>query len=365
MNVQGIDIERLTVSVYQVPTERPRSDATRKWDHTTIVVVEAHAGGTVGLGYTYADSAAALFIRDVLGDVVAGRDALAVAAAHAAMQQAIREAGRPGIAESALSAVDVALWDLKAHLLEVPLVLLLGAHRKSVPVYGSGGFTSESIPQLREQLQQWVAKGIRRVKMKVGRLPEDDRARVAAARDTVGLGVELYVDANGGYTRKEALKRADEFAALDVTWFEEPVSSDDLDGLRLIRDRAPAGVEIAAGEYGYDRFYFRRMLAAGAVDVLQVDARRCGGVTGFCEAASLARAFGIPVSSHTAPALHAHVCCAVPGVRHVEYFSEHVRVEGMLFDGVPSAVNGMLTPDLSAPGLGLALRRADAQRHAV
>jgi len=150
-----------------------------------------------------------------------------------------------------------------------------------------------------------------------------------------------------------------------VTWFEEPVSSDDLEGLRLLRDRAPDGMDIAAGEYGYDSTYFRRMLEAGAVDVLQADATRAAGITGFLEAAELANAFHVPLSAHTAPSIHSHVCCAVPVARHAEYFHDHVLIEQMLFDGVLQPIEGVLYPDPSRPGLGLELKRSDAVKYAA
>ena len=177
--------------------------------------------------------------------------------------------------------------------------------------------------------------------------------------------MELYLDANGAYTRKQALRQAESFADFDVRWFEEPVSSDDLQGLRLVRDRAPALMDIAAGEYGYDMFYFRRMLAAGAVDVQQADITRCGGVTGFLQVAALCEAHNLPLSGHTAPALHAHVACAVPGLRILEYFHDHVRIERMLFDGVPQVLNGELHPDLSRPGIGLEFKHADGKKFAA
>jgi L-alanine-DL-glutamate epimerase-like enolase superfamily enzyme len=254
---------------------------------------------------------------------------------------------------------------LKARLLGLPLVRLLGAVRESVPVYGSGGFTSYSVGQLREQLGGWVAEGISRVKMKTGRDPGADLERVRAAREAIGPAAELFVDANGALTRKQALAFAEAFAELGVTWFEEPVSSDDLDGLRLLRDRAPAGMAIAAGEYGYDLFYFRRMLEAGAVDVLQADATRCGGITDFLRVGALCEAAPVPLSAHTAPSLHAHPCCALTPAVHVEYFHDHARIERMLFDGALQPVRGELHPDLSRPGLGLELKRTDAERFAV
>ena len=265
----------------------------------------------------------------------------------------------------AISAVDIALWDLKARLLNVPLLTLLGAARKSVPIYGSGGFTSYSEKQLLDQLTGWVKQGITRVKMKVGRDAKADVGRVAAARAAIGPKAELFVDANGAYSRKQALAQAEKFAERNVTWFEEPVSSDDLAGLRLLRNRVPAGMEVAAGEYGYEAGYFRRMLATGAVDVLQADATRCGGITGFLQAAALCEAHHIPLSAHTAPSIHTHLGCAAIPLRHLEYFHDHVRIENMFFDGVRSPVNGDLSPDLSRPGMGIELKHADVQRFAA
>jgi L-alanine-DL-glutamate epimerase-like enolase superfamily enzyme len=290
---------------------------------------------------------------------------MAIAANWNAMVSRTRNLGRPGVVSMAISAVDAALWDLKARLLDLPLVNLLGSVRESVPIYGSGGFTSYSIEQLQNQLGGWVERGIPRVKMKVGRDASADLGRVPAVRRAIGPDTELFVDANGAYSRKQALAQAEKFAELNVQWFEEPVSSDDLAGLRLLRDRAPAVMEIAAGEYGYDLGYFRRMLASGAVDVLQADATRCGGITGFLQVAALCEAFHVPLSAHTAPALHMHVCCSATAVRHLEYFHDHVRIEQMFFDGIVPPVNGELRPDLSRPGMGIELKHSDAERFAA
>jgi L-alanine-DL-glutamate epimerase-like enolase superfamily enzyme len=262
--------------------------------------------------------------------------------------------------------VDTALWDLKARLLGTPLVTLLGACREAVPVYGSGGFTSYGLDRLQEQLAGWVAGGVPRVKMKVGTTPEQDVERVRAARQAIGGAAELYVDANGAYGRKQALEMAEQFREQGaVSWFEEPVSSDDLAGLRLLRDRVPAGMEVAAGEYGYRLVYFRRMLDAGAVDVLQADVTRCAGISELLRVAGLARAHQVPLSSHTAPGLHLHVMCALPGARHMEFFHDHVRFEERLFEGVRRPEGGSLQPDLGRPGHGLALREREAARYAI
>jgi L-alanine-DL-glutamate epimerase-like enolase superfamily enzyme len=355
----------LDVFAYTIPTDSPEADGTYAWDKTTLVLVEAAAGGKRGLGYSYADLPTAKLIEDSLADVIQGRDAFAVPAAWDAMVHAIRNLGRPGICSMAIAAVDVALWDLKARLLDLPLVTLLGAAHDIVPIYGSGGFTSYSDGQLRDQLSGWVEQGIPRVKMKIGTHPDTDLDRVRIARNAIGPQTQLFVDANGAYSRKQALAFAEMFTELGVVWFEEPVSADDLEGLRLMRDRAPAGMDIAAGEYGYDLWYFRRMLEAGAVDVLQADATRCAGITGFLKVGALCEARGLQLSAHCAPSLHVHPCCATVPLRHLEYFHDHVRIEHMLFDGALTPVDGGLRPDLSRPGIGLEFKRADAARYAA
>jgi L-alanine-DL-glutamate epimerase-like enolase superfamily enzyme len=358
-------IDGLDVGAYRIPTDGPESDGTLEWDATTIVVVEARSGGRTGLGYTYTHEAAAGLIKDPLAGVVEGGDAMAVGAAWTRMVRSIRNYGRPGIASTAISAVDIALWDLKARLVDLPLATLLDQVHQTVPIYGSGGFTSYTTSALQSQMGSWVGMGIPRVKMKVGRDPGRDVQRVMAAREAIGPDAELFVDANGAYSLKEALRFANAFAELGVTWFEEPVSSDDLEGLRLIRDRGPASMDIAAGEYGYDLPYFRRMLEARAVDCLQADVTRCAGITGFLQVAALCEARSIDLSAHTAPAASLPVCAAVRRLRHLEYFHDHVRIERMLFDGAPEPEGGSLKPDLSRPGLGLELRRGAATRHAA
>jgi L-alanine-DL-glutamate epimerase-like enolase superfamily enzyme len=358
-----VAVDRLDVAAYTIPTDEPESDGTLEWDSTTIVVVEAHAGGETGLGYTYADAAAGTLVDSKLADVVRGRDATAVHAAWLAMGAALRNAGRPGVGWMALSAVDIALWDLKARLLGLPLAALVDRAHEDVPVYGSGGFTSYSLERLAEQLGGWVAEGIPRVKMKVGRAPERDPERLDAAYDAV-RDAELYVDANGAFSRKEALSWAERYARdWGVKWFEEPVSSADLEGLRLLRDRGPAGLEIAAGEYAFVPRDFLNLLHAGAVDCLQADVTRCGGITGLLQVAALAAGFGIDVSGHCAPQVSAHALCGVERLRHLEWFHDHVRVERLLFDGVLEPVDGVLRPDVSRPGHGLELKRADAERY--
>jgi L-alanine-DL-glutamate epimerase-like enolase superfamily enzyme len=359
-------IDRLDITTYRIPTDEPESDGTLEWDHTDVVVVQARAGGSTGLGWSYASPAAADMVASMLKPAVMGRSAMAIEGAWQKMNHVLRNAGRPGAGLMAIAAVDVALWDLKAKLLGVPLVDLFGAAREAIEIYGSGGFTSYCEQRLAEQLGGWAAAGIGRVKMKVGRDPGADPGRVRIARRAVGEGVELFVDANGAYTRKQALSMARRFADdCGVTWFEEPRSSDDLAGLRLLRDRGPAGMDIAAGEYGDTTGYFRRMLEAGAVDCLQADATRCGGYTGFFKVAALCDAFHLPLSAHCAPQLHAHIGCAVSALRHVEYFHDHNRIDRMIFDGALAPESGSLRPDRGRPGHGMSLKSADAEPYRI
>lgn len=360
----AIPVVSVTAAAYTVPTDEPESDGTLEWTSTTIVVVHVAAGGRVGCGYSYTHAAAARLVDDVLAPALRGRDAMDVEAAYVAMRRRVRNLGGAGVAATAISAVDTALWDLKARLLDVSLVALLGATRDAIAVYGSGGFTSYTDARLVDQMSGWVDGGISAVKMKIGRDPATDRERVHLVRGSIGRA-QLFVDANGAYDRKLALAQADAFARDDVMWFEEPVSSDDLEGLHLLRSRAPAPMEIAAGEYGYDPWYFKRMIDAGAVDVLQADATRCGGPTGFLRAAALCDAAGVPLSSHTAPSIHGHLCCAATRARHLEYFHDHVRIERILFDGALEPVDGMLRPDRSRPGLGITLKQRDAEPYSA
>jgi L-alanine-DL-glutamate epimerase-like enolase superfamily enzyme len=359
-------VRRLDVQAYRVPTDGgAESDGTLVWDATTLVLVELEAGGCTGIGYTYADVATATLIREVLADVVRGADALQHGAIWAAMVAKIRNLGREGVAAMAVSAVDVALWDLRGKLLDAPVVALLGAARERVPVYGSGGFTSYDLTALTQQLAGWVSDGIPRVKMKIGRDPSADVRRIAAARRAIGDEAELFVDANGAYVAKQALELAYEFASSRVAWFEEPVYHRDVRGLAAVRERAPVTMEIAAGEYGYASGDFAGLIDARAVDVLQADATRCGGFTGFLAVDGLCQSAFVPLSTHCAPHLHLHAAASAKMLRHAEYFFDHARIERLFFDGADRPVAGALAPDLARPGIGLELRRADAARYAV
>lgn len=356
-------VEDVAATAYTVPTDRPESDGTLEWDSTTIVVVEIASGGEHGLGYTYGHQEIAGVVDSTLAPIVAGMDALAPSRAWVAMQEAVRNFGRQGLCAMAISAVDIALWDLRAKLLGLSLADSLGRFREAIPAYGSGGFTSYTDAELAAQLGGWAAAGFARVKIKVGREPERDPSRLGVAREAIGPDTELMVDANGGFDRAAAAGWAERYAEWGVAYLEEPVSSDDLEGLRWLRDRLPAGMQLAAGEYASDLDELDRL--AGCVDVLQGDVTRCGGVTNLRRADGICRARGLRFSAHCAPQASAHLCCAMERALHVEYFHDHGRIESLLFDGALVPRGGELRPDPSRPGLGIELKRADAERFRV
>ncbi len=357
----GPPIEKVTTTVYTFPTPDPEGDGTLEWSSVTAVAVTVHAGGDSGWGWTYSSPAAAAVVNHHLAGVVHGRDAYAVTEGWEAMRRACRNYGTRGLVMQALSAVDIAWWDLKARLLDVPLTDLWGRCRDAVPIYGSGGFTTLSDTQLAEQVAWWRSVGCPAMKIKIGQSwgthIERDLERVRRLSELAGPRVQLMVDANGAYTLGQARRVGHALDGLGVTWFEEPVSSDDLDGLAQLR-RALA-CDVAAGEYAADLYEVRDLLPV--VDCLQLDATRCGGYTGFLRGAALASAHNRDVSAHCAPSLHASVCAAVPHVRHLEWFADHARLEPVLATGIPAVTDGQLTIP-AAPGHGMTLNPA-AEKH--
>src|SRR5665213_512691 len=353
------------VYVYTVPTDAPEADGTFSWESTTMVLVSLEAGGKRALGYTYADSSTAKLAETLLHQVVLGRDVFSHSTILQSMWRAVRNLGGTGIATMAIAAIDNALWDLRGRLLDLPLVNLIGRVRDAIPVYGSGGFTSYTDDQLTKQFSGWAQRGFTMMKMKVGADPVRDPHRVSTARRAIGNTSQLFVDANGAYTVAQAIRLAAIFGEDAVEWIEEPVSSDNLCGLSQVRARVPVGMDVAAGEYGYTAWYFRRMLDAQAVTVLQADATRCGGISGFLDVASLCWAHNMPLSSHCGPSMHLHVCCAVPRAIHMEFFHDHSRIERMFFDGFCEPVGGNMSPDLTRPGMGLELKEKDAAAYRI
>jgi L-alanine-DL-glutamate epimerase-like enolase superfamily enzyme len=347
-------ITAVRTSVFRFPTPSPEADGTFAWDATTAVTVEVEAGDRTGLGWTYSSPAAAAVVDDELAKVLHGHDASDIPGAWRALHRAGRNLGTRGLFAQALSAVDIALWDLKARLLGQPLADLFGRLRDRVPVYGSGGFTTFDDAQLTEQVRGWQAAGCTAMKIKIGESwgsrVDRDLERVGRLRELAGNDTALMVDANGGYSPGQARRVGAVLDEMGVVWFEEPVSSDDVPALELLR--GVLRCDVAAGEYVSDDRDAARLLPA--VDCLQLDATRCGGYTGWQRCAALAAAAGLQVSGHCAPALHAPVAAAAPRLRHVEWFADHARLEPLLVDGVPPVVDGAMVPNRT-PGHGMTL----------
>ncbi|CCH79332.1 putative mandalate racemase [Nostocoides japonicum T1-X7] len=362
----GPRVEHAEATAYTIPTEGPEADGTMSWDATTIVVVTVRSAGLVGTGWTYGSPALAALIDGALLPVLRDREVLAGSATWEAMARALRNIGRPGAASMALSAVDNALWDLRARLLGQPIHRVLGGEDGRVRVYGSGGFTTEDEDRLAAELAAWEAAGLSAVKIKIAEswgtnVPRDLR-RVRQVRESVGPDVEVMVDANGGYTVKQALRVGRRLEELAVTWFEEPVSSDDLPGLRLLREHLD--LDVAAGEYCDGVDYAARMCAARAVDCLQVDVTRCGGITELLRIAAVAAAHHLEISGHCAPYEHVGVLAALPNARHLEFFRDHARIEQLLFTGWSPVAGGTLGAG-DSPGHGLTFDPVAAEPYRV
>ena len=356
-------IESASASAYRIPAEGPEADGTLSWSETTLVAVEVDAAGETGLGFTYADACLVPLLRDKLLPLLLGEDPCRIHGCLEKMTHEVRNLNSGGLVAMALSAVDLALWDLKAKLLQAPLAVLLGQVRDAVPVYGSGGFTNYSDEQLCRQLSGWTREGMVAVKMKVGTDPDRDPERVRRVREAIGPDAAIFVDANGAYEPARALRLAETFAALGVILFEEPVPADDGEGLRFLKSRAPAGMRIAGGEYGDSLDTLERTL--DTVDVLQADVTRCGGLSAFLEAGALCHARHRPLFAHCGPSFHLAPALALPSFGMIEWFHDHVRIERLLFEpeSLPPLRAGRLHPRLDRLGHGLEWNRAEADKY--
>lgn len=306
-----------------------------------------HAGKRTGLGWTYSTGAAGRIITDHLAPAITGRNVMDTPGCWSAMHRAGRNLGTRGLVMQAISAVDVALWDLKARVLDVPLASLFGRSRDRVPVYGSSGFTTLTDTELAAQVDGW-ATGCTAMKIKIGQSwgteVQRDLARLQALRELAGPGPELMVDPNGGYSTGQARRVGATLDRCGVVWFEEPVSSDDLTGLADVRTAVRC--DVAAGEYAADPFDVARLCPV--VDCLQLDVTRCGGCTGWLRGAAVAQAHNLQISAHCVPSLHAPVAAAVPNLRHLEWFIDHATLEPLLVDGAPVVSAGHIKVQVRA-----------------
>ena len=313
--------------------------------------------GFEGLGVAAGIRANRAVIHDTLEPVILGRDPFATEQLWNEMYWRVRGFGRKGVAFQAISAVDIALWDLKAKAFGVPLYRLLGTAHDAVPVYGSGGWTNYSTEELVAEQQGYVNNGHKRVKMKVGkdfgRSEREDIERVAAVRKALGDDIDIYIDANNGYYAKQAIRLSRVFEEYDIGWFEEPVLADDIEGLAAVSNAT--NIPVATGEHEYTKHGIADLIMRKGADIVQPDIGRVGGVTEWMKAAVLADGFNLPVAPHAYALFHLHCAMATPNLKVVEMLGAEENSNKHWFKEVPEQVNGMLKPFSDRPGFGLEL----------
>ena len=363
----------VTTTMLRYPHGRPIQDATippprpgSEGRSALFVHVKTDAG-VEGLGTGTGGPAVRAVIEHNLKDVLIGEDPFDVERLWESMFWRVRGFGRKGVAFCAISCVDVALWDLKAKALGVALYKLLGPYTDTVPIYGSGGWTSFTEAELVREQVGYVERGIPRVKMKVakdfGRAEREDIRRLAAVRKAVGDDVEIYVDANNGYYAKQAIRMAREFEQYGIGWFEEPVLADDIDGLAAVARATP--IPVATGEHEYTKYGFKELIARGGADIVQPDVGRVGGITEWLKVAHLAHAFNLPVAPHAVQLVHLHLACATPNLKVVEYLGVSEEGDRIWYTDFPQPRNGMWSPYPDRPGLGLELSPQAVELYSV
>ncbi|WP_247982648.1 mandelate racemase/muconate lactonizing enzyme family protein [Microbacterium sufflavum] len=358
-------ITNVRTDLYRVPLATALSDSMHgdMLDFELIVVRITDADGATGMGYTYTvnagGDAVARMIDPYLGDILRGEDADLIDALWQKMWWHLHYAGRGGHVTSAISAVDIALWDLKARRMGQPLWRVFGGFDPRVPVYAGGIDLQFSTEQLLAQADGFRAQGFRAIKMKVGR-PDlrEDVARVAAMREHLGDGFPLMVDANMRWSADQAIAAARELRAFDLLWLEEPVIPDDLRG--QARVLAAGGLPIAAGENLHTLYEFRAAIDAEAVTYPEPDVSNCGGMTVFRKIAALAEAHNLPVTSHGVHDLTVHCLAAAPNRTYME--AHGFSLEPYLAETMP-IVDGVVTaPDRPGHGLDLDFDRLASLR---
>jgi len=316
-------IEKISCDHYRIPLPVTLSDSTHgDMTHFELITVRiSDADGAEGLGYTYTVGSGAKAIRslidDDLGPLLQGADETAIEALWQRMWWNLHFVGRGGAAAFAIAAIDIALWDLKAHQAGQPLWSLLGGHDSDVRAYAGGIDLQFPLEQLLDQTRDNLAKGFRAIKMKVGRdRLSEDVARVAAMRDLLGEDFPLMVDANMRWTADQSVEAALALSDLRPYWLEEPMVPEDIAGHARLRQLSP--VPIATGENFHSLSEFQAMIEAGGVSFPEPDVATCGGVTVWMKVAKLAESYHLPVTSHGVHDLHVHLLAAVPNASFLE-----------------------------------------------
>jgi L-alanine-DL-glutamate epimerase-like enolase superfamily enzyme len=335
-------IVRSEIAYYRWPRPKPITNGLHTYTDVTLGVLKLHTDqGITGIGISGGKPGEKELLATFC-EQVAGMDPFMTEQIWAKLWSP-KISGRRGLETRALSAIDFALWDIKAKAASLPLYVLLGGARTAVPTYVAGGYygPGKGLDGLAEEMLGYVRQGARAVKMKVGALsPRDDAARVKLVREAIGPDVKLMVDANCAYRYYDAITFGRLVADYDVFWFEEPVQPDDYEGMRKIAAAVP--LTLAAGENEYNKHGFRDLVATGAVGILQPDARYTGGITEFMKIAALAQAHSLDISPHGDQQTHLHLVAAIPNILMIEFYPKE-------FD--PMFGNVYLdTPDLSKDG---------------
>lgn len=361
-------IRDVVVHLVSAPVAGGFADATRKVETIGFALVRIRtAQGLEGLGVTYHEvggEAVREIIRRNMAPKLIGRDPLESEALWHEFFHYLRGVGRKGVSFCALSAVDVALWDLKGKIAGLPLHRLLGGNRTRVPVYASGGWTSYSDEQLVEEMRGMVARGFRMVKFKVGYAGgtdiRRDALRVRKVREALGPEIRLLVDANNCFDAATAVQLANRIREFDVMLFEEPVFADDIPGLS--RFRRGTDIPLATGEHEYTRFGVRDLLLAEAADYVQADGARAGGYTEMLKIAALTQAWNVRFAPHAMENLHLPLVAALPNAPFLERLLMFEDITARVFKGAAVPVDGhMEVPE--TPGLGLALDMDFVREH--
>lgn len=350
------------VDVHLVSSAVPQgiADSTRKVETIGFVLVRVTTDqGLEGLGVTYHEvggEATRELIRRNMAPRLIGRDPLESEALWQEFFHYLRGVGRKGLTFCALSAVDIALWDLKGKIAGLPVCRLLGGNLTRVPVYASGGWTSYDDDQLVDEMKGMVRRGFRHVKMKVGveggANPNRDVVRVRKVRDAVGPDVRILIDANNCFDAATAIQLANRIRDCDIMLFEEPVFADDIPG--LARFRRGTDIPLGTGEHEYTKFGVRDLLLAQAADYVQADGARAGGYTEMLKIAALTQAFNVAFAPHAMENIHLPLAAALPNVPFLERLLMFETLTALVFRDAPAPVDGFMEVN-DLPGLGLDL----------
>ncbi len=358
--MEDVKIKAIHSYIIETKAKGNFSDATRKVETIGYVVVDIITNqGSHGLGITYHEvggEAICEFIQKSIGPKLLGRSPLETETLYDEVFAYMRGVGRRGLAFCAYSALDIALWDLKAKLFGLPLYRILGGTRSKIPCYASGGWTSYSTEQLVEEVKQMVAAGFRLVKIKIGvdggTNPNEDARRILAVSKAVGPDIGIMIDANNAFSSAVALRLAYKLQDCNIVFFEEPVFADDTPGLARFRN---AGVlPCASGEHEYTRFGARDLLVNGCVDYLQCDITRCGGITEGQKIIALAQAYNIPYAPHGFDIIHMHILSPYANGVFAESLFMFDELVKNTFTNAPLPENGFIQIP-NRPGLGLDL----------